>query len=169
MKPEINTDIQTAVLRHRNDEKHAKESKPKIVTICGSSRFVDIMAVCAWIIERDENAIVLSLHLLPAWHSKDLIADHLAEHEGVAGQKDELHLRKIDLATEEIFVVNYGDYIGDSTTKEIGYAKETGKRVRWFTHDPVGEKVIEIAVAFNEINRLTRDMTKEKIKEWRQE
>lgn len=39
--------------------------KPKIVTLCGSSRFVGIMAVCAWLIERDEGAITMGLHLLP--------------------------------------------------------------------------------------------------------
>jgi hypothetical protein len=31
----------------------------KTVTICGSSRFIDVMAVCAWLIERDEQAIVM--------------------------------------------------------------------------------------------------------------
>ena len=120
---------------------------PKIVTICGSSRFVDIMAVCAWILERDEQAIVMSLHLLPGWYSKELIPDHLAEHEGVADQMDELHFRKIDLSGE-IFVVNYSDYIGESTTKEIEYAEKTGADIRWFTHDPVGKKVTEIANNF---------------------
>ena len=29
--------------------------EPKIVALCGSSWFVDIMAVCAWLIERDET------------------------------------------------------------------------------------------------------------------
>lgn len=118
--------------------------EPKIVVLCGSSRFVDIMAVCAWLIERDENAIVMSLHLLPHWYSKDLPDDHLAEHEGVADQMDELHLRKIDLAAErrgEIFVVNCDHYIGDSTGKEIEYAQSKKVNMRWYTHDPIGEKV----------------------------
>lgn len=120
---------------------------PKIVTICGSSRFVAIMAVCAWLIERDEKAIVMSLHLLPQWYSKDLPDDHLAENEGVADQMDKIHLSKIGLA-DEIFVINYGDYIGESTIKEIEYAKENSKGIRWFTHDPIGEKVIERLNAF---------------------
>ncbi len=37
--------------------------EPKIVALCGSPWFVDIMAVCAWLIERDENAIAMSLYL----------------------------------------------------------------------------------------------------------
>ena len=31
----------------------------KIITLCCSSRFVDVMAVCAWLIERDEPVIAL--------------------------------------------------------------------------------------------------------------
>lgn len=114
-------------------------SAPKIVVLCGSSRFVDIMAVCCWLIEREENAIAMALHLLPGWYAADLPADHLAEHEGVATAMDELHLRKIDLATE-IFVVNRDDYIGDSTRREIEYAQVLGKPIRWYTHDPIGQK-----------------------------
>lgn len=116
--------------------------KPKIVVLCGSSRFVDIMAVCAWFIERDENAITMSLHLLPQWYAKD-IPDHLAEVEGVAEAMDNLHLRKIDLA-DEIFVVNFEHYLGESTTNEIRYTQKLGKKIRWYTHDQVGEKVNDI-------------------------
>ena len=41
---------------------------------------------------------------------------------------DELHLRKIDLA-DAMFVVDPGGYIGESTTREIGYARSTGKPI----------------------------------------
>ncbi len=113
----------------------------KIVVLCGSSRFVDIMAVCAWFIERDENSITMGLHLLPWWYAtKEKIPDHLAEHEGVAAEMDELHRRKIDIA-DEIFVVNKDDYIGDSTRGEIGYAKNNGLPIRWYTHDSIGDRV----------------------------
>lgn len=112
--------------------------KPKVITICGSSRFCDIMAVCAWILERDENAITLSLHLLPSWYCN--VASHLAEHQGVATSMDELHLRKID-AADEVFIVNHDDYIGESTKREVQYAIEQGKKLRWYTHDLVGQYV----------------------------
>ena len=115
--------------------------KPKVIVLCGSSRFCEIMAVCAWLLERDENAITMGLHLLPWWYAtNEEIPSHLAEHEGVAEQMDELHLRKIDLATE-IFVVNVNHYIGDSTRREIEYAKEKGLPIRWFTDDPLGADV----------------------------
>ncbi len=122
--------------------------KTKLLTICGSSRFVDIMAVCAWLIERDEHAITIGLHLLPVWYPEIAdIPDHLAEHEGVADEMDELHFRKIDIS-DEIFVVNKNDYIGDSTRKEIEYAQANRKNIRWYSHDPVGDKVKKIISKF---------------------
>jgi len=39
-----------------------------------------------------------------------------------------MHKRKIDMA-DEIFVVNKGGYVGESTRSEIEYAKKTGKPV----------------------------------------
>ena len=116
-------------------------NKPKVVTICGSSKFVDVMAVCAWLIEREEKAITMSLHFLPSWYTR--VPDHLAEHEDVANDMDALHLCKIDIS-DEIFVVNYEDYIGDSTAKEVKYAKKNNKKIRWFSHDPIGKKVMDL-------------------------
>ena len=120
--------------------------RPKIVVMCGSSRFVDVMAVCAWLIEKQENAIVLKLNLLPEWYCKGEIPDHLAEHEGVSEDMDQLHLRKIDMA-DEIFVVDYEHYIGDSTRKEMLYAQEHMVDMRMFSTDPIGVQVTEILQA----------------------
>jgi nucleoside 2-deoxyribosyltransferase len=41
---------------------------------------------------------------------------------------DALHLRKIDLA-DRVLVVNPGGYIGESTRREIAYARAAGKPV----------------------------------------
>ena len=49
---------------------------------------------------------------------------------GVKEMLDDMHLRKIDLA-DEIFVINVDGYIGESTRREIAYAKQTGKLVRY--------------------------------------
>ncbi len=106
--------------------------KPKIVVLCGSSRFVEKMAICAWIIERNEGAITLGRHLsLPGGYA-DGIPDHLAGHEGVEAKMDQLHVRKIDLA-DEVFVVNVNDYIDESTQKEIAHARKHGKLLMWYT------------------------------------
>jgi hypothetical protein len=43
---------------------------------------------------------------------------------------DELHKRKIDLA-DEVLILNVGGYIGESTGRELAYAREHGKIVRF--------------------------------------
>lgn len=43
---------------------------------------------------------------------------------------DDMHKRKIDMA-DEIFVINVGGYIGESTSSEIEYAKKHGKKVNY--------------------------------------
>lgn len=118
-----------------------KANRPKIVTLCGTSRFVDVMAVCAWLLERDEKVITMGLHLLPCWYGD--IADHLAEAEGVAAEMDELHLRKIEMS-DEIFVVDCQGYVGKSTKKEIEFAYARGKQVRYYATDLIGTKTQEI-------------------------
>jgi hypothetical protein len=96
--------------------------RPEIVCICGSIRFVDEMRAA----NRDltfAGAIVVA----PS-ESDELIT---------SVQKtalDALHLRKIDLA-DRVLVVNPGGYIGESTSREIAYARATGKPIS-FT-DPI--------------------------------
>lgn len=41
---------------------------------------------------------------------------------------DALHLRKIDLA-DRVLVVNPGGYVGESTRREIAYARAAGKPI----------------------------------------
>ena len=49
---------------------------------------------------------------------------------GTKEMLDDMHLRKIDLA-DEIFVINVGGYIGESTRREIEYAEDTGKKINY--------------------------------------
>lgn len=118
--------------------------KPKVVVFCGSSKFVEVMAVAEWFVERDELAITMGLNLLPGWYP-DCPPDHLAEHEGCAKEMDALHLRKIDLA-DEIFVVDWGGYIGESTSREIAYAEESGKHIRYLSTDIIGQQIWKLIV-----------------------
>jgi hypothetical protein len=41
-----------------------------------------------------------------------------------------LHLRKIDVA-DRVLVVNPGGYVGESTSREIAYARDIGKAVSY--------------------------------------
>lgn len=102
--------------------------KPKIICICGSSRFVAEMAIFRWELEKSGKIITLGLHLLPLSYTK--VRGHAAENEGIAAIMDELHFRKIDIS-DKIFVFNLGGYIGKSTRKEIEYAEKIGKPITY--------------------------------------
>ena len=56
--------------------------------------------------------------------------DNEAWVEGTKEMLDDMHKRKIDMA-DEIFVINVGGYIGDSTRSEIEYVKKTGKSIHY--------------------------------------
>ena len=56
--------------------------------------------------------------------------DDMVWSEGVKDMLDRQHLAKIDLA-DEIFVINVGGYIGDSTRREIAYAEFKGKTIKY--------------------------------------
>lgn len=101
--------------------------KPKIICLCGSTRFIEVFAVQTWELER-KGFIVLGCTLLPKWYCG--APDHFGEATGTKAQCDELHLRKIDLA-DEVLVLNVDGYIGESTRNEIHYATLQGKPVKY--------------------------------------
>jgi hypothetical protein len=96
--------------------------RPEIVCICGSIRFAAEM--------RAANSDLTFAGVI-------VLAPGEADEVVTAEQKtalDALHLRKIDLA-DRVLVVNPGGYVGESTRREIAYARAAGKPVS-FT-DPV--------------------------------
>ena len=95
----------------------------KIVTLCGSTRFKEQFLEAQKRLTL-EGSIVISVGLFG--HSGD---DDVWKP-GVKEMLDDMHLRKIDLA-DEIFVINVGGYIGESTKREIAYAAKTGKTVNY--------------------------------------
>lgn len=102
--------------------------RPEIVCICGSTRFVDEMTTA----NRDltfGGAIVLAPGVFLRVDDRSADASITPEQKAAL---DELHLRKIDLA-DRVLVVNPGGYIGESTSREIAYARATGTPVS-FTH-----------------------------------
>lgn len=105
---------------------------PRIVAICGSTRFMAEMAEAEL---RETTARPGKIVVKPACDLKsphELWSDPV-EAEALKVRLDELHRSKILLA-DEVLVV--GDYIGDSTRAEIAYARSLGRPVR-FTHPKV--------------------------------
>ena len=105
---------------------HHLTAKPKVVCLCGSTRFMDTFFEAGWA-ETLKGHIVLSVGVVTT------SADHAGEALGseVVQMLDELHWRKIDLANE-VLVLNVGGYIGFSTRREIDYAESQGKPIRYW-------------------------------------
>ena len=107
----------------------------RVVCLCGSGQFKDVF-------ERENERLTLGGYIVLApgcfrFHRKN------AEFVPVLGKTrktmlDKMHLQKIDMA-DEVFVLNVGGYVGESTRREIEYAKKSGKPVLWLEpgHDEV--------------------------------
>ena len=95
----------------------------KVITLCGSSRFKDAFLEVQKRLTLEGN-IVVSVGLFG--HS----GDEEVWKTGIKEMLDRMHLSKIDMA-DEIFVINVGGYIGESTKREIEYAKVHGKTIKY--------------------------------------
>ena len=106
------------------------QGKYKVITLCGSTRFKNEFMEAQKRLTLEGN-IVISVGLFghagdkEVWEGMD--EDTLTQTKIML---DDMHKRKIDMA-DEIFVINVGGYIGDSTRSEIAYAMENGKVVRY--------------------------------------
>lgn len=103
--------------------RQARRDRPKIICLCGLTRFVQ-----TWIDEyqrlSDEGNIVLTVARMPP-------RPNLQHEQPELKQKlDGLHFHKIALA-DEVFILNVGGYIGESTAKEIEHAMSLNKTIRW--------------------------------------
>ena len=98
---------------------------PIVVCLCGSTRFMEAFHA--------ENRrlslagyIVLTVELV----TYDGATDPQRANPEQKRRLDELHLRKIDLA-DVVLVLNVGGYVGESTKREIEYARRKKKRIDW--------------------------------------
>ena len=96
--------------------------KPKIICICGSTKFKEEYLKAQFNLTM-EGRIVLTVGCF-------MHADNVEINKQEKKMLDELHLRKIDLA-DEILVLNKNGYIGESTRKEIQYALYYNKPVKY--------------------------------------
>ena len=104
--------------------------KYKVITLCGSTRFKDAFMEAQKKLTLEGN-IVISVGLFG--HSGDSEVWEGMSEDTLTQTKlmlDDMHKRKIDMA-DEIFVINVGGYIGESTRNEIAYAKSQGICVKY--------------------------------------
>lgn len=91
-----------------------------VTTLCGSMRFFDKMLEIAGQLTLNGEVVLAPFVYIPH-------AEQPTSLDKV--WLDELHFTKIRMS-QSIFVVNVGGYVGESTAREILYARNTGKLVR---------------------------------------
>lgn len=112
------------------------QGKFPVVTLCGSTRFKDEYIRAQKELTLQGN-IVLSVGLYG--HAGDPEVWEDMDEGTVTKTKemlDEMHRAKIDMA-DYVFIINPGGYIGESTRREIAYAREKGIPVAYL--EPVDE------------------------------
>ena len=115
----------------------------KVITLCGSTCFKEEFLEAQKHLTLEGN-IVISVGLFG--HS----GDDVVWTDGVKDMLDCQHLAKIDLA-DEIFVINVGGYIGDSTRREIAYAEFKGKTIKYMENSKKAS-LYENYAALRELN-----------------
>ena len=101
-----------------------------MITLCGSTRFKE-----AFLREQKrltlEGNIVISVGLFG--HAGDSEVWENMDEGTLTKTKqmlDDMHKQKIDMA-DEVFIINVGGYIGESTASEIEYARKKGKKITY--------------------------------------
>jgi hypothetical protein len=100
----------------------------KVITMCGSLRFEDIIKYYTQKLELAGNCVLSVVY--PTKEKSSYTNEELYTLEIC-------HYKKIELS-DAIFVVNKNGYIGESVKKEISYAKKHHKEIRYL------ENLIEI-------------------------
>ncbi len=107
------------------------EDAAKVITLCGSTRFeADFAEVNQRLTLEGCVVISLGMFRLPDLPGYDWTADR----SDLKGRLGVVHLHKIRMA-DEVYVVDPGGYVGESTRREIAYAESLGKPVRYLSRE----------------------------------
>lgn len=105
------------------------EPLPTIVCLCGSTRFWRAFQQ-AGLSETMAGRIVLSIGAASGTDDEHFGNLPREEYDRIKTMLDQLHMRKIDLC-DEVLILNCDGYIGESTARELAYARKLGKVVRF--------------------------------------
>ncbi|HHT96339.1 MAG TPA: hypothetical protein GXZ90_00365 [Clostridiales bacterium] len=95
-------------------------NESKVITLCGSTKFKREFEEINTLLTIGGH-VVISVGVFS--HS-----DNLQLTKEQKEKLDKIHRQKINMS-DEIFVINVGGYIGNSTKNEIDYAIKSGKKV----------------------------------------
>ena len=95
----------------------------KIITLCVSLKFQKEMMIIAEKMALNGNCILTPVY--PILENNEKTDEQI-------NMLKEAHFKRIELS-DAILVVNVNNYIGESTSLEIEYAKKLGKEIMYYT------------------------------------
>ena len=120
-------------MNHMEDQQspQSAELEGKVITLCGSTKFEAEFAEANQRLTM-EGCVVISLGMfsLPELPGYDWTADS----SGLKGRIGRVQFQKIRIA-DEVYIVDPGGYVGESTRREIAYAQSLGKPVRYLSRE----------------------------------
>ena len=126
----------SAIMNLMEDQQTPQPGKgeARVITLCGSTRFE---AEFAEVNQRltMEGCVVISLGMFSLPDLPDY--DWTADSADLKGRLGAVHFHKIRMA-DQVYVVDPGGYVGESTRREIAYAESLGKPVRYLSRERSG-------------------------------
>ena len=107
------------------------EGEAKVITLCGSTRFEAEFAEANQRLTMD-GCVVLSLGMFRLPDLPDY--DWAADASDLKGRLRGVHFQKIRMA-DEVYIVDPGGYLGESTRREVAFAESLGKPVRYLSRE----------------------------------
>ena len=91
----------------------------KTVTLCGSMRF-----------EKEMRRLAFALEIGRGWNVLQCVynTENREIDEPARARLDAAHRRRIELS-DAIYVVDIGGYVGETTRREMAYARQLGKEI----------------------------------------
>ncbi|MBO3742704.1 hypothetical protein [Actinoplanes flavus] len=113
------------------EDPQSAEGEAKVITLCGSTKFEAEFAKVNQRLTLEGHVVIsLGMFELPELPDYDWTVDSSNLKRRLGG----VHFRKIRMA-DEVYIVDPGGYVGESTRREIAYAESLGKPVRYLSRE----------------------------------
>lgn len=101
-------------------------NKYNVITLCGAIKFKEEF-------EKIQEELTLAGNIVLTPNFFHSVKKEEINNE-INNMLDEMHKQKIDMS-DEIYVINVGEYIGESTKSEIEYAKTKNKKISYLENN----------------------------------
>ncbi|ALS03248.1 hypothetical protein ATZ33_02315 [Enterococcus silesiacus] len=107
-----------------------------VVTLCGSIKFMKEFKEVEATLTQEGLAVIT-----PCFFEQNENIEMTEENAQLFGM---IHYKKIEIA-DEVFVIDVDGYIGESTRKEIEYARKNNKSIRYYSIESARLKNLPIS------------------------